>query len=243
MLPRPLRHVLDARRRAASSDLYEVRARLARRYLRGAGLEIGGLNAPLRVPHGVQVVQVDQKTTAELRAEYPELSETPLAQVDVIDDGQTLRTFADASQDFVIANHMLEHCEDAIGTLKHHLRVLRPGGILFLAVPDKRYTFDRDRPVTTLEHHLRDHVEGPAWSRRQHYEEFFRVARHLEGDELHETVERRLATPGDHIHFNVWTQREWLALLRCVMSWEPFDIEMTVKNGIEIITVLRKARY
>ncbi len=240
MLPRPLRRVIDARRRAASLDLYEVRAQLAARYLRGAGLEIGGLNAPLRVPPGVRVVQVDQKTTAELRAEYPELSETPLAQVDVIDDGQTLQTFAGASQDFIIANHMLEHCEDPIGTLKQHLRVLRPGGILFLAVPDKRYTFDRDRPVTTLEHHLRDHAEGPAWSRRQHYEEFFRVARHLEGDELRETVERRLTTPGDHIHFNVWTQREWLALLLCVASYVPFDIKAMIKNGIEIVTVLRK---
>ena len=34
-----------------------------------------------------------------------------------------------------------------------------PGSILYLAVPDKRYTFDADRPVTPTDHVLRDYQE------------------------------------------------------------------------------------
>ena len=58
----------------------------------------------------------------------------------------------DGSQDFIIANHLLEHVADPIGALEEWYRLLRPDGILFLALPDKRVTFDKDRPRTTLDH-------------------------------------------------------------------------------------------
>lgn len=75
----------------------------------------------------------------------------------------------------MIANHFLEHCENPIKAFLNMLRVLRPGGILFLAVPDKRHTFDRDRPVTPLAHLVRDYEEGPGWSRKGHFEEWVRL--------------------------------------------------------------------
>ena len=76
------------------------------------------------------------------------------------------------SQDFIIANHFIEHTEDPIGTIKRFLTVLRPQGILYMAVPDKRFTFDLERPLTSLEHLLRDHTEGPEWSRESHFREW-----------------------------------------------------------------------
>ena len=44
-----------------------------------------------------------------------------------------------------------------------------------MGVPDKRYTFDIDRPLTTLDHLIRDYKEGPEWSRLGHYEEYVRL--------------------------------------------------------------------
>ena len=38
----------------------------------------------------------------------------PFVPVGCIDDGERLGKIADASQDFVIANHFLEHCQDPI---------------------------------------------------------------------------------------------------------------------------------
>ena len=71
----------------------------------------------------------------------------------MIDDGETLATVPDSPRDFVIANHFIEHTEDPIAhAAATTLRVLRPGGVLYMAVPDKRFTFDVDRPVTPLEH-------------------------------------------------------------------------------------------
>src|SRR5262245_21139289 len=143
------------------------RAAIARMYLRGSGIEIGALHRPLRVPPHVAVRYVDRLSTDDLPRQYPTLADHDLVPVGIIDDGERLASLADRSQDFVIANHFLEHCEDPLGALLNFLRVLRDGGVLFLTVPDKRYTFDRDRPVTPLPHLIADHECGADGSRRE----------------------------------------------------------------------------
>ena len=156
-------------------NLYRERSVLAALFIHGTGIEIGALHHPLDMPASVEVQYVDRLSTPDLVSHYPELDGESIVQVDIVDDGKTLESIADASQGFVIANHLLEHCPDPIGALGNWLRVLRIGGIVFLSVPDKRYTFDRNRPVTKLEHIIRDWREGPQWSRKQHYEEWARL--------------------------------------------------------------------
>src|SRR5204863_5418011 len=136
----------------------------------------------------------------------------PLVGVDVIDDGERLDSFADGSQDFVIANHFLEHSEDPVGALASMLRVLRVGGILYLAVPDKRFTFDSKRPATPLEHVLEDHRNGPEVSRRPHFEEWARLVDDVPEPKVQAHVEDLLARDYS-IHFHVWTQVDALELL------------------------------
>ena len=124
--------------------------------------EIGALHLPL--PDAARRARPVRRPHGRRRAassEYPELEGHDLVHVDVVDDGERLSTIPDASVDFIVANHFLEHTEDPIGTLAQHTRVLRPGGVLFLANPDPRETFDRDRPLTTIEHLARDHRDGP----------------------------------------------------------------------------------
>lgn len=133
---------------AAPPPVYlDARAEFAYRYLAGNGLEIGGLNRPLTVPPQARVRQVDRMTTAELAAAYPPVADAELATVDLVDDGESLASVAADSQDFIVANHFLEHTGDPIGTIGAHLSKLLPGGILFYAVPDGRYTFDWRRQV------------------------------------------------------------------------------------------------
>ena len=159
---------LAARARVAPAvfRLQFRRRRLAKRYLKGDGLEIGALHYPLWVPSGVRVRYVDRLGVADLHGHYPELPVHKLVAVDVIDDGEKLSSQPDSSADFIIANHFIEHTEDPLDTLASHLRVLRPGGVIFMAVPDRRRTFDERRAPTPLEHIVKDHVEGAARSRR-----------------------------------------------------------------------------
>ncbi len=67
---------------------------------------------------------------------------------------------------------VVEHLEDPIQGLPTFLRVVRPGGIVFLSLPDARYTCDAARERTTIDHVVCDHHEGPVCYRRWHYEEW-----------------------------------------------------------------------
>lgn len=227
--------------RRVSSDL---RRRLAIRFIRGRGIEIGGLHNPLWLPPWAHVTYVDRLTEAELRRHYPELSPLPLVEVDVVDDGEKLAKFEPSTQDFIIANHFLEHTQDPIGTIRRHLEVLRPGGILFLAVPDKRFTFDKGRPETEFAHVLRDHLDGPQWSYEEHLREFASLVMGQSGEALDATVNGFRATHYS-IHFHVWSQnslREFLDRLVTEVRL-PMKIVAFVDNtrsGGENICIVRK---
>jgi SAM-dependent methyltransferase len=218
-----------------------VRNRLASQHLTGNGLEIGGLHMPLRVPSRASVRYVDRYNVARLREHYPELDACDMVTPDIIDDGEALTTIADRSVDFVIANHMIEHCEDPIGALANHLRVLRPGGVIYMAVPDCRFTFDRDREITSLDHVRRDHIEGPAWSRREHYEQWARFVDQVPPAEVVSRGEE-LERSNYSIHYHVWTPAAFLEML-CACRTEfglPFDVDGLERNNHEFILILSR---
>jgi SAM-dependent methyltransferase len=230
----------------------DARREFAERFLAGEGLEIGALHLPLAMPPRARVSYVDRMPVERLRSEYPELAEWDLVEVDVVDDGERLETVPEASQDIIVANHFHEHCEDPIRTIETHLGKLRPGGILFYAVPDKRFTFDHQREITPLEHIVEDHEHGPERSRSEHYEQWTRLViageapEGLAGEDFEQWALSRageLERDAYSIHFHVWTQAEFLRLvLHCRERLEEaFDIEAAARQGIEFMVVLRKA--
>jgi predicted SAM-dependent methyltransferase len=223
----------DARRFSAT------RRRLAEQHLAGDGIEIGALHRPLPVPREARVRYVDREDVAGLRRHYPELAGLPLVDVDVVDDGETLASIPDASVDFVIANHFIEHTQSPLATLRSHLRVLRPGGVLYLAVPDKRHTFDIDREVTPLAHVVRDLDAGPEWSRAQHFHEW---ARHVDKAADVEAHAAKLMADDYSIHFHVWTPDAFAALLHHARDELklPFEIAELQPNQHEFIAILRR---
>ena len=210
-------------------------------YLRGNGIEIGALHNPLRLSPRARVRYVDRMTVADLRMQYPELQGKKLVDVEIVDDGERLATVLDGSQDFVIANHFIEHCQNPLQALENAYRVLRPSGVLYLALPDKRYTFDRDRPVTLIEHLERDHADGPEWSRRGHFEEWVRLVNKVTDPVLVARQVELLLAMEYSIHYHVWTQREMMALLLHLQKRLPFDIEVMLRHKDEVIFIIRKA--
>jgi len=217
------------------------RRAIARRHIRGRGLEVGALHAPLRLPAGATVRYVDHMSVPDLRRHYPELAGKDLVEVDVVDDGETLASQSDGSADFIVANHFIEHTEDPLGTLANHLRVLRSGGILYLAVPDRRRTFDADRRPTPLAHVIEDHRSGPSGSRQQHLQEWARLVERVP----EERVAARAAELDEirySIHFHVWTPQEFRAMLEHARDGErlPFTIAEVRENAHEFIAILRR---
>ena len=102
------------------------RESIARMYIKGKGIEIGALHTPLCVSKSAQVTYLDRMSIPDLKKHYPELNSKNLVPIDIIDDGERLSKIPDSTQDFVIANHFLEHCQNPIGTSKAQPR--RSGG-------------------------------------------------------------------------------------------------------------------
>jgi SAM-dependent methyltransferase len=218
------------------------RREVSLRYLSGEGIEVGALHHPLWIdPTRARVRYVDRLTVPELRRQYPELAAYELVPVDLVDDGEALARLDDESQDFIVGNHMLEHCENPLGTLRCHLAKLRRGGVLYYAVPDKRMCFDAERPLTPFSHLEHDDREGPEGSRRGHFREWAELVNKHRGAEIEENV-RQLLDRNYSIHFHVWDHGTFAEFLRSAQDYlgGAFRLEHFEQNDTEIITVLRK---
>jgi predicted SAM-dependent methyltransferase len=242
VLPARLRTYIKAQLRAGAPCRQPDRKFIADAYLTGTGIEIGALHKPLDLPFTASVKYVDRMSVADLRRQYPELGSLDLVHVHIIDDGERLSTIPDGSQDFVIANHFIEHCQNPIMTLANIFRVLKEGGVLYLGVPDKRFTFDKDRQVTPLEHIVRDYWEGPEWSKEEHFHDWVRLVNKVEDDRAVEQQVAELIEIDYSIHFHVWTQSEIIALILSLREHLDvnYDIEIFLKHRNECIFVLRK---
>ena len=218
------------------------RQTIAHEYLRGEGLEIGALSLPLELPCGARAKYVDRLTVPELRKHYPELAGVPLVNVDIKDDGESLASVADGSQDFVIANHFLEHCENPVLALKNMFRVLRAGGIAYFALPDKRFTFDKERPETALEHLWKDYTDGSEGSKKGHFDEWVEKVEKLKDEEAARKREARLMETGYSIHFHVFTQDGMLKFLTFLKERAglEFEFKLCMAAGNETVFVLKK---
>lgn len=180
--------------------------------LSGKGLEIGPLHRPMVKHDGMQIDYIDRYTVAELRAHYPELNELPLVESDIIGDAQTLATIKDQKYDFLISAHVVEHMKNPIGALEHWFRVLKPGGLLYLIVPDKRTIFDKKRVRTTLEHLMLDYREP---SDERDYEHYLDYAIHVHDKRGVDAIEEadRLVKIDYSIHYHVFVPSDIVNLL------------------------------
>ncbi len=220
--------------------IHGLRKRLARKYLRGSGIEFGALNAPLDLPRHIKIRYADIETPEALVEQFsPHYNK--ITTPDIVTDIETMDCIENGSMDFVIANHVLEHLENPLRAFQTINRVLRPGGIAFVTLPDKRFSFDRRRPITPLEHLIADYEHGPEGSRADHYDDWVSNAFGLKGGErramVAEFVARHL-----NIHFHVWDYAAMTEMFSYVASRFGFAIVHSQLNGMsEGLWILEKS--
>jgi SAM-dependent methyltransferase len=88
-----------------------------------------------------------------------------------VSEATQLRFALDASCDFVLSSHALEHCANPIKALREWQRVLRDGGVLVLVLPHGEATFDHRRPVTPLAHLIDDFTADRTEDDLTHFDE------------------------------------------------------------------------
>lgn len=220
-----------------------------KKYIRGVGIEIGALHNPLNLT-GLPVTKisyVDRMSSADLRKQYPELNDLPLVPVDLIDDGSGLFQIPDGSLDFIIANNLIEHMDNPILALQNWYRKLRPSGILYMAVPDKRFTFDADRPLTTVQHLLEDYQAPTGEQKQRNFQHFVETAEIIEKRTGTDAAERvnDLIAKNYSIHFHTWDFQSFQSFLGFVISemkidYSIVDFQKTQPLKKEFIFILGK---
>lgn len=148
----------------------------------GRGIEIGAGAFPQSLPEQAQAAHYDIR---------PEQSAAALFQAPVV-NAKPMEAipgdFPDGA-DFLIANNVLEHAPDPIGTLRNWNGYLRDGGVVILSLPHLWFCPDVNRQVPTLDHLIHDHLDsadGDDFSSREHAAAFilgwssdFAAAEHL----------------------------------------------------------------
>ncbi|MBO3276233.1 methyltransferase domain-containing protein [Pseudomonas schmalbachii] len=137
--------------------------------LRGIGLEIGASYCPVAPKsQGFNVHVLDHADASTLKEKYKNqnVDIRKIEEVDYVWSGQPLHELTEKKDyyDWIIASHVIEHTPDLVSFLQQCEIMLKPGGILCLAIPDHRYCFDIFRPTSTPGEVIQAYVE----KRRRH---------------------------------------------------------------------------
>ena len=125
------------------------------------GLELGPLHHPIVERDGTQVLYVDHADTATLRQKYEGHDIGEIVEVDVVWDRRLAAALGERGPvGYVVASHVIEHVPDLVGWLAEVAEVLAVGGVLSLAIPDKRFCFDRRRAETQLADVVEAHLQA-----------------------------------------------------------------------------------
>lgn len=236
-----------------------------------AGLEIGPSLRPCAPKkEGYRVEIIDHMDREALVAKYEAmgLDTSAIEEVDYIWKGTSYTELTGKRNyyDYCIASHVIEHAPDFIGFLSDISCMLKDGGVLSLAVPDKRYTLDHFRTVTGTgkmvdDHLLPDRLGSPgtlidyglhvvrrdsrtSWSRAEDralpagYEKVFEHA------ELRDIYDKTIAHPGYHdIHQYVFTPASFRLLIKELLAMRFIDMDIDTLYDTEteeFIVLMRK---
>lgn len=153
----------------------------------GLGLEIGPSHAPVAPKsEGFRVETLDYTDKNGLSQVYTKMGidTSRIEEVDHVWKGERYADLVGGTErfDWILASHVFEHVPDLLGTLKQCREVLKPGGILSIALPDHRNSFDHNRSPSSLasviDAHLRGDKRPTAGSVAEFYLRFSRKGGH-----------------------------------------------------------------
>ena len=133
---------------------------------RGAKVvEVGGAFAPLAPrADGWNLRCIDTASQQQLIERFGQLAGVDVTRIEPVDwlwQGGPLSAVVPAAEhgsfDAFVASHVIEHAPDLLGFLQSAEALVRPEGVVVLAVPDKRYCFDYFMPHSTTGQALAAH--------------------------------------------------------------------------------------
>jgi SAM-dependent methyltransferase len=141
-------------------------------------------------------------------------------------EGADLAEISDESYDFILSSHMLEHSANPLRALQAWRRVLKPTGSIVLLLPNKRWTFDHNRPVTSLAHLVDDFVAKTGEEDLTHLAEVLNLhdlRRDPDAGNYAEFKKRSESNPENRgMHHHVFDE----ALVRAILERSGFSVSL-----------------
>ncbi|MFH0976228.1 MAG: class I SAM-dependent methyltransferase [Spirochaetota bacterium] len=219
--------------------------RQLRRYIQGKGIEIGALNQPLQVNRkNAEVIYVDRQEVKSLIELNPETDENKILSPDIVADAEDLGCFSDESLDFVIARHVLEHIPNPIKALHEFYRVLKDHSILYISLPDKRFSMDNERPVTQINHIVQDYENNVKISDcNDHFKEWLEFVELKKDKPIAKTLD---GIKKHTIHFHVWDPDSMVEIFNYINERYNFSFILKdyyyQKSDMNIIFIFEKIK-
>ena len=182
-------------------------------------------------------------------------------------DGDILKVVKNRRFDYVVASHVVEHAPNPLRWLKSIFEILEPGGVLCLVVPDKRFTFDFQRPITTFGQMIEAYFKGYTIPPVAPVYDHFSSALNVNGgqvwsglinaaDLLPLTSESIAWTKAldvherqsyNDVHVNIFTPWSFFEVIKRAIANDLFHCEIcafrdTLPNQIEFLVGLKKPR-
>lgn len=218
--------------------------------LRHHGLEIGAFHQPAQLSSRCTVEYCDAHSREEMVKFFPELRlpAESLVKVDYICDLDTqgLSIFQPAQFDFVILNHVIEHIANPIKIVAELFRITKSKGHVVISAPDKNFTFDKSRALTTYEHLLKEYQENVTTVTDVHYIDFLWAVRPEAFQESQVEFQRKLnevKTRREHVH--VWDSETFdnflsQCLKLCKITAKRVFLSRGEQNQFEYFSVWKK---
>jgi len=217
-------------------------------FLEGFGLEIGALHNPARLNRTCTIEYADAISKKEAMLIFPEVNPKDLVDAQyIIDLDKTgLADITSAKYDFVIMNHVIEHIANPIHVIAELFRVVKKEGYIVISAPDKTYTFDRARELTTFTHLHGEYINKVNFVSNEHYQDF--VEKCIPNIDKSDSVEmatqiQRAKSRREHAH--VWDSNSFEQFMR--QSFEVLGISaqsvycsLGHENRAEIFLLYRK---
>ena len=216
------------------------------------GIEMGALHHAAEIPSSCALGRkfVDKFPLEKLYATYPNLKEMKLNAPDILADASLLETIKDSSLDYVLGFHILEHLPNASNALKNWIRVLKQGGLLVFAVPNKCVTFDKNRVVTSMNHFLSEFNNSSPENVHESEHEREWALSHITSlnrandliffEETRKTMKGVFSFGGAHYH--TWDKDSFDEFIETTRKLFELDELFRVQNDMEFLAVFRKQK-
>jgi len=158
-----------------------------------------------------------------------------------IAEATNLSKIGNSKYDFVLSCHSLEHTANTLKALKEWNRILRNNGYLILVLPNKKFTFDEYRPVTTFEHLREDLINNTDETDNTHFEEVIRLHSMKKDEGVKTKLELIERTNNNYenrcVHHHVFD----FELIKTMLLYTGFSIELQkLVAPFNMVTVAKK---